>query len=78
MPSSGRMQEPDTVRFGELEPLDRVYLDCEPGGDVLFCPGTPVGAFRLSAQRPFNCCSGCCHFVRLGTLALMHAAVAAW
>lgn len=40
------------MRFGQLEPMDSVYLDCDPGGQVLLCPGTPVSTlFDLPVLR---------------------------
>ena len=54
------LQAPDLLRFGEMEPVDSVYLDCDPGGDVLFCPGTPVSrGLRWPAGDDLLCLPGC-------------------
>lgn len=32
----------DYLFFADMAPKDRVYVDCEAQGDILFCPGSPV------------------------------------
>ncbi|PRW44333.1 Glucose-6-phosphate 1-epimerase [Chlorella sorokiniana] len=69
------IQEGDLVRFGDREPLDLAFLDCEAGGEVLFCPGAPAhfsmqnleGFCDIGVQHPtavLPCESR--HFVTMG------------
>lgn len=36
------VEDAHNVTFGSMAPLNRLYVDCEAQGDVLFCPGAPV------------------------------------
>jgi hypothetical protein len=43
------------VTFGDMKPRSLVYADCQPQGDVLFCPGTPVRSSPAQLQRVCTC-----------------------